>query len=76
MAVSEIKQISKSIRSHLEDLHLMMTHEQISIDTGYYNDVTMALLTAEDMILKANNAHKKRIQDHLDKYGPPNIVVD
>jgi len=76
MPAFEVEHIKKSIRPHLEDLHLMMTHEQISIDTEYYNEITMALLVAEDGIKRATRRHNERIKAHTLKYGPPNTMVD
>ena len=76
MAVSEIEHIRKSIRMHLMDLHIMITHDQVNMDIAYYNDVTLALLKAEDMLKDASVAHEKRIQEHLKKYGLPNKIVD
>lgn len=76
MSVSEIEYIKKSIRIHLMDLHIMITHDQVNMDIAYYNDVTLALLQAEDGLKAATRAHEQRIKDHLDKYGPPNHTVD
>lgn len=76
MVVSEIEHIKKSIRVHLMDLHIMITHDQVNMDIAYYNDVTLALLTTEDALKEATRAHEQRIKEHLDKYGPPNHTVD
>ncbi len=76
MAVHDIKHISRSIRVHLEDLHVMMTEDQVSIDIQYYNDVTLALLNAESLIDIATKAHNKRTADHRKRYGKPNTNVD
>ncbi len=76
MAILEIEYIRKSIRDHLQDVHIILSEKGADIDTQYYNDVTLALLRAEDMIKVATAAHEKRIQDHFDRYGPPNLTVD
>jgi hypothetical protein len=45
-----IECIQKTIRTSLADLHLMFTHDAVSIDIQYYNDVNLALLEAETAI--------------------------
>ena len=56
-----IEFILKTIRTSLADLHLMFTHDAVSVDTQYYNDVNLALLQAETSIYEATKRHEKRI---------------
>jgi len=63
-----IEYIQKTIRTNLADLHLMFTHDAVSIDTQYYNDVNMALLAAETAINKATKNHEARVAYHMQHY--------
>ena len=76
MDITGIEYIKKSIRTHLEDLHLMFLHDAVSIDIEYYNEVNLVLLEAEDRLKIATRNHEKRIKDHFDKYGNPNLTID
>lgn len=76
MALNDIKNIKKSIRTHLEDLHIIISEDGVSIDTQLYNDVTLALLGAESSIDFAIMCHEDRVKQHKEKYGEPNTNVD
>lgn len=76
MVVSEIEAIKKSIRNHLEDLHLLFTLDAVSIDINYYNEVNLVLLAAEDSLKEATNNHEQRLKAHVEKYGAPKQTVD
>lgn len=76
MSLKDIENIEKSIRTHLEDLHIIINEDGASIDTQLYNDVTLALLKAEHAIGSAKILHNMRLVEHKKRYGNPRNNVE
>lgn len=73
---SEVEIIKRSIRNHLEDLHIIMSEDAVSYDNSLYNMLTMVLLNAESGIEEAEAVYAKSMKVHQEKYGDPNTTVD
>ena len=71
MVTNDINFIQKSIQHHLEDLHVLFTHNMLNIDMDFLNEVNMALLAAQDALVIAVDNNDKRFKAHEEKHGNP-----
>jgi len=59
--LTEIDVIKRSLRRHLEDLHILFMSDESGVDAEYYNAINLTLLKALEDIDKATNTRDTRL---------------